>query len=148
MDEINKASLNAAMQNGVGLTRACHGLNLDIIETSEYIKDNPDFMMELNESGASGYRQILSATNDAAAKKNMPTWMSLKELLDTFISSVTLWGQDKPEEYTIEVIVEVLIKNKVKQEGLTSLGLPEIDYYKFIEKYPNELIFLVKNNLA
>ena len=96
-----------------------------------------------------GYRQVLSATNDAAARKNIAAWTNLKSMLDTFISKVVTWEQDKPDgELTIKHVVKVMNRHKVMEEGLTALGMDIEFYYEFIELHPAQAEYLVRQNLA
>lgn len=149
ISDINEVALLAGMRNGLGLTKTCEGINLDVKDVSKYIYENPEFLIKLNEEGASGYRQILVATNNAGAKLNMKEWAELKSLLDRFVSSVNVWDQDKPDdgEYEIDHVVEVMTRCKMMEEGLTALGITRVEYYEFIQPH-KELEYLVKNNLA
>jgi len=148
LDEIEQASLNAAMRNGIGLTKACHGMNLDVKDVSKFIEENPTFWIELNQNGSMGYKQLLSAVNDAAARKNIASWVNLRKLLDSFISVAVTWGQNKVSDPTIDYVVKIMAKHKVKEEGLTALGISEEDYYDIICTDPVKMNFLVTQNLA
>lgn len=146
LTEIEKNTIYAALQNGLGLTNPCRGLNKSIIEVSALIKSDPSFEMECSARITAGYQLIVMAINNAASKSAWGKWGSHKSTIDNFIISLNLWECIcKKKNFGFENCVKALRRCKTIPETATSVGMDESELWSKIYASPGLAQWLLQN---
>lgn len=144
--EDQKNTIFAALQNGLGLTSACQGLNISVEKVSAYVRKNPSFRKKCQDYASQGYQLILSAINENAVKKNLRSWTSNKTLLVDFITKINLWGDEcKKKDVTPEIIEIALQKYRYPREVATVCSMEENEFWEMVFQDTNMKEYFMAN---
>lgn len=146
LTEIEKSTIYAALQNGLGLTNPCRGLNKSIIEVSTYIKSDPAFEMECRARITAGYQLIIMAINNAASKAAWAKWNNHRSAIDNFVISLNLWESICTEKtFDFKNCVIAIRQCKTIPETATAVGMDESELWNRIYSQPGLAQWLLQN---
>ncbi len=146
LTEIEKQTIFAALQNGLGLTNPCYGLGRDVIEVSRIIENDPDFKKECKERITSGYQMIMMAVNNSASKQAWEKWKGHRTAIDNFITELITWEcVCQTHEWSFLNCTKAIRQCKTIQETATGMGLRESELWERIYAEPNLAAWLVQN---
>jgi hypothetical protein len=146
MGEVEKQTVEAALQNGLGLAHVCKGLHKHPREVSDYMNVHPDFKEACQQRIVSGYQQILMSLNDSVTKKNWGKWRNQRDLLELFIMELHTWESEcNAEEFSFIKFTFTLHKCKTLLETAMAMGLEEIQLLEKIYEDQKIVGWLMQN---
>lgn len=135
LDKNDQNKLLGSLRAGQGLSSACDGLNWDIKEISEYLRQMPSFLRECKDKASSGYLLIMKEANNHINKNSFGRFkQAITSNRDTnYISQINLWESVcKKEEITSAIFQATLFRTKSLREVATCVGY---SYEEFLEQY-------------
>lgn len=144
--EQDRLTICAALQNGLGFTNPCRGLNQSVIEVSAYIKEHPVFEAECRNRITSGYQLILSAINDSASKGTWDKWRNHRSAIDNFITHLNTWESIcKAKNFKFEIFTMAIMRCKTIEETATAVGMDEVELRGKIWTQSGMVQWLIQN---
>lgn len=145
--ELERQTIVATLRNGLGLTRACNGIQKHPSVVSEFIKQNPSFSKECYEALTSGYQLILLTMNDSMNTKNWGKWKLGKSEIEQFISKIHLWQEHgTPDKWSFELVTLSLRECQTISETATALGMEEMEFRKKLFTADDRLVIWMVQN--
>lgn len=146
LDNLQQQTILAALQNGLGLTHPCKGLNLDVKKVSEFINSDENFKRGCQERITSGYQMILTALNKATGDAAWEKRSKHKIAIDNFIVELVTWGCLKEkDEITFEEFTFAIRRFKTILEAGTALGMTETEIWRKIYSSSGHVMWLIQN---
>lgn len=146
LTDLEKNTILASLQNGLGLTAACMGLHKHPRDVSEFIRLNPSLELECNKILIRGYQTIIGALNDAGSKKRWDKWKDNQNYLARFITTLNLWECIcTPADFTFERFTVTIKRCKQIEETATAMGMTDLELWDRIYKDEKLIQWLMQN---
>ena len=146
LNELQHQTIYAALCNGLGLTHACKGLQLDPKEVSAYIVDNPTTLHQCKAFITQGYQALLNAINESQNKSRWDKWAKQRDFSQSFIVELALWGDFcSPEEFSFENFTLAIHRYKTLAEVATAMAMSETDLLRRIYDDDKVVQWLIEN---
>lgn len=137
--------INAALSNGVGLTVACEGMNIDIKAMSTFLAAKPGTLDVLNGQCVAGFKSIMTMINNSAAELKLSGWKSGHVALREFVTSVNLWEQHcTRDQVTPQIISEAFYTYRTVPEVATVCGMLKTDFWRYVLADYNLKAYLIQ----
>lgn len=144
-----QATILAALRNGLGLTNACLGLQLEPKQVSAYIRQDKTFESNCRQQLIIGFQTLVLAMNDASHKKIWDRWRATKDNLNVTIKDLNLWeGLFTPADWSFENFTIAIRSCKTIEEAATAMGFTIQEIWQKIYQDHNLLKWLIQNGYS